>query len=589
MRPQDGHVERRLAAIFAADVAGYSRLMNKDEVGTLRTLAAHREVMDRLIAKHGGRIANTAGDSVLAEFSSAVNAVQCAVSVQEKLAGANAGVPEERRLCFRIGVHVGDVAVRGGDLLGDGVNVAARLESIAEPGGICLSGAAYDQVRKVLPLNPRDIGEQRFKNMDEPVRVLTILPSSGPSHEAAPAKVMAAPERPCVGVLPFNVFGGGSALEGLADGISEDIITELSRVSGLAVLARNSTSVYKSRPVDVKQVARDLGARYIIEGSVREAGGRVRITAQLIEAATGNHIWADRYDGNTADSFDLQDEVTRSVVPSAQMHILLHEGLLIERSGKADLSIAELATRGWKEVYQLTSESLDRALQIGRSIVAVAPKSAKGHQLVGAGAYQLTMMAFAEDLEAGRTEALTEATEAVRLNDRDEYSQWILAAVLGNLFGRLEDALATYHQALEINPNFSLAYGTMGMTLAFSGEPERSMEHTLRAMQMNPRDPSIFFRYSSMALAHYLLGEHSQAVDWARRAIARKPNWWVSHAALVASLWALGRYEAATKAAQVLREQVPLLRVTQLPLAPMVENPTFDEFRRALRAAGHPE
>jgi adenylate cyclase len=499
-------------------------------------------------------------------------------------------VPDERRLHFRIGIHVGDVALRGGDLLGDGVNVAARLESIAEPGGVCLSGAAYDQVRKVLPLTYRDIGEQRLKNMDEPVRVLTISPSGGTSHEAAAsAKVMSYPERPCVGVLPFNVLGGGVALEGLADGISEDLITELSRVSGLAVLARNSTFIYKGRPVDVKQAARDLGARYFIEGSVREAGGRVRITAQLIEAASGNHIWADRYDSNTADSFDLQDEVTRSVVSSAQMHILLHEGLLIERSGKANLSIVELATRGWKEVYQLTSESLDRALQIGRSIVAVAPKSAKGHQLVGAGAYQLTMMAFAEDLEAGRTEALTEATEAVRLNDRDEYSQWILAAVLGNLFGRLDDALATYHQALEINPNFSVAYGSMGMTLAFSGEPERSMEHTRRAMQMNPRDPSIFFRYSSMALAHYLLGDHSQAVDWAHRAIARKPNWWVSHATLVASLWALGRYEAATKAAQALREQVPLLRVAQLPLAPIVENPAFGEFRRALRAAGLPD
>jgi adenylate cyclase len=587
---QEQRVERRLAAIFAADVAGYSRLMSQDEAGTLRALSAAREIMDRLIGEHGGRIANTAGDSVLAEFASAVDAVECAVIVQERLRARDAGVPEARVLRFRIGIHVGDVVVRAGDLLGDGVNIAARLEGVAEPGGICLSGAAYAYVKKALSLTFADLGEQEVKNIDEPVRAYSVLLRGGTAqHAELSTAIVPAPDRPCVGVLPFNVFGGGADLDGLADGITEDIITELSRFSGLAVIARNSTFAFKGRPVEVKQAARDLGARYIIEGSVRQAGERTRITAQLIEAATGNHVWAERYDRNAAEGFELQDDVTRSVVASAQTHILLNEGLLIEQGGKARLSIAERATRGWSEIYQLTSESLDRALHIGRSMVQDAPRSAKGHQLIGAAAYHLTMMGFVESREASRSEALVEASEAVRLDDRDEYSQWILAAVQGNLFGKLEDALATYRRAFEINPNFSLIYGSMGMTLAHSGRADESIEHTLRAMQMNPRDPSVFFRYSSMALAHHLRGEHAEALDWAHRSIARKRNWWVSHATLIASLWATGRFDAASSAAQALKEEVPLLRASALPLAPVAELPEFADFRDALRHTGVPE
>jgi adenylate cyclase len=315
----------------------------------------------------------------------------------------------------------------------------------------------------------------------------------------------------------------------------------------------------------------------------------VRVTAQLIEAGTGNHVWADRYDRALEESFDLQDEVTRSVVASAQTQILLHEGLLIERSGRMSLSVAEDATRGWREVYQLNPDSLERALQIGRSMVEVVPKSPKGHQLIAAALFQLTLMSFIRDLRAGREEALMRATEAVRLDDRDEFSQWILAGVQGHLFGRLEDALATYHQALEINPTFSLAQASIGTTLVHFGRAEQSLEYTNRAMQMNPRDPSIFFRYSSMALAHYLLGDHTQAIDWAQKAIARRSNWWVSHAVLIASLWANSRFEAASTAAQGLREQVPLLHVSDLPVPPIARMPEFEEFRTALRLAGVPE
>jgi adenylate cyclase len=297
--PDEQRLERRLAAIFAADVAGYSRLMSEDEAGTLRALAASRDIMDGLIGEHGGRIANTAGDSVLAEFPSAVDAVQCAVAVQEKLAKADAGVSEHRRLQFRIGVHVGDVVVRGVDLLGDGVNVAARLEGLAEPGGIAISGAAHGYVRKALPLAYSDLGEQHVKNIDEPIRTYAVavgLPASTAST-ASVLKPLPLPDKPSVAVLPFTNMSGDPEQEYFADGMVEDIITALSRFKSLFVIARNSTFTYKGRAVDVKQVARELGVRYVLAGSIRNNGDRLRITGQLIDARTGAHLWAERFDG----------------------------------------------------------------------------------------------------------------------------------------------------------------------------------------------------------------------------------------------------------------------------------------------------
>jgi TolB-like protein len=314
VQPQkEQRVERRLAAIFAADDAGYSRLMSQDEAGTLRSLAAAREIMDGLIAAHGGRIANTAGDSVLAEFPSAVDAVQCAVAVQEKLGDTSAGVPEDRRLLFRIGLHVGDVVVRGRDLLGDGVNIAARLEALCEPGGICISDAAHRHVRKALPLAYTDLGEQHVKNIDEPVRVFAVKSAAAAARPSAP-KPLPLPDKPSIAVLPFTNMSGELEQEYFGDGLVEDIITALSRFRGLFVIARNSSFTYEGIPVDVRRVGRELGVRYVLEGSVRKAGNRLRITGQLIEAATGAHVWADRFDGALEDVFELQDRITQGVI-----------------------------------------------------------------------------------------------------------------------------------------------------------------------------------------------------------------------------------------------------------------------------------
>src|SRR5215204_5760112 len=318
---QEQRVERRLAAIFAADVDGYSRLMSQNEAATLRALAAARDIMDGLIAAHGGRIANTAGDSVLAEFPSAVDAVQCALAVQEKLAKAGTGEAQDRRLQFRIGVHVGDVVVRGGDLLGDGVNVAARLEGVAEPGGIAISGAAHGYVRKALPLAYTDLGEQQVKNIDEPVRAYSVRPVLTSVPRPIEPKPLPLPDKPSIAVLPFTNMSGDQEQEYFADGVVEDIITGLSRLRWLFVIARNSSFIFKGRAVDVKEVGRALGVRYVLEGSIRKAGNRVRITGQLIDAQTGAHLWAERYDGDLTDIFDLQDAVTREVVTAIEPNL----------------------------------------------------------------------------------------------------------------------------------------------------------------------------------------------------------------------------------------------------------------------------
>ena len=313
--------KRRLAAIFAADVEGYSRLMGADEVATLDALTARREILDGLIGAHGGRIANTAGDSVLAEFGSAVDAVRCATEAQGALAKANSTLPENRQINFRIGVHVGDVMVRAGDLFGDGVNIAARLQTLARAGGLCVSGVTYDQVRKILPLQFTDLGAQTVKNIEEPIRAYEVKAQGveassalGETSSLVDCKPLALPDKPSIAVLPFTNMSGDPEQEYFADGMVEEIITALSHFKALFVIARNSSFTYKGRAVDVKRIGRELGVRYVLEGSVRKAANRVRITGQLVDTATGAHLWAERFDGGIDDVFDLQDQVTESVV-----------------------------------------------------------------------------------------------------------------------------------------------------------------------------------------------------------------------------------------------------------------------------------
>ena len=360
-------MERRLAAIMATDVVGYSRLIRADEEGTLAALKALRaDLIDPKIAEHHGRIVKLMGDGMLVEFASVVDAVHAAVETQQAVTDHNSDVPADKRIELRIGVNLGDVVIDGDDIQGDGVNVAARLEAMAEPGGIWVSGMVYEGVRDRMDVPFEDLGEREVKNIERPVRVWRWRAGDG----AAPAKPFAAteplplPDKPSIAVLPFDNMSGDAEQEYFADGIAEDIITALSRVEWFFVTARNSSFTYKGRAVDVQQVGRDLGVRYILEGSVRRSGQRLRITAQLIDAISGKHVWAERYDRELSDIFDVQDEITRNVVATTQTQIQLTEGSLFEELEKLSLPVWVLVNRSWKLMYELNDQSLQEAISL---------------------------------------------------------------------------------------------------------------------------------------------------------------------------------------------------------------------------------
>src|SRR5215813_2051279 len=371
-------VTRRLVAVFAADVEGYSRLMGADEVGTLKGLTERRAILDRLIGEHRGRIANTAGDSVLAEFGSAVDAVQCAVTAQTALGEANASLPADKRINFRIGIHIGDVMIRAGDLFGDGVNIAARLQTLANPGTVCISGATHDQVRKVLPMTFVDLGVQQVKNIQEPIRAFQV--SASETHQAAPERVTEAerppplPDKPSIAVLPFENMSGDPEQQYFADGMVEEIITALSRFKSLFVIARNSSFTFKGQAVDVKEVGRRLGVRYVLEGSVRKASGKVRITGQLIDAVTGAHLWADRFERDVTDVFALQDEVTVAVVSAIQPKLLQTEIELATRRRPENLTAYDFYLRALPQYYLMTREGLAEAIRLAHRALELEPR-----------------------------------------------------------------------------------------------------------------------------------------------------------------------------------------------------------------------
>src|SRR5947208_100124 len=367
-------VSRKLVAVFAADVEGYSRLMGTDEVGTLKGLTERRAILDRIIGEHRGRIANTAGDSVLAEFGSAVDAGQCAVDAQTALAEANTHLSPDKRISFRIGVHVGDVMVRGGDLFGDGVNIAARLQALAQPGCACVSGATYEQVKKVLPLSFTDLGPQQVKNIEEPIRVYVAGRVGDISSAAALAnasKSLPLPDKPSIAVLPFQNMSGDPEQEYFADGIAEDVLTTLSKIEELMVIARNSSFVFKGQARDIREIGRILGCRYVLEGSVRKAGKRVRLAAQLIDSLNGAHVWADRFEGDLDDVFELQDRITQDIAAALEVRLTLGEQVRVWRKRSGSPLVYEHFVKGRtlyvnfaKNTHAEARFELERALAI---------------------------------------------------------------------------------------------------------------------------------------------------------------------------------------------------------------------------------
>jgi adenylate cyclase len=583
------HAERKLAAIFAADVAGYSRLMGIDEEGTLERLKAHRrELIDPKIAEHHGRIVNATGDGMLIEFASVVDAVRCAVEVQQRMGERNADVPGEVRIEFRVGINLGDIIIDGDDIHGDGVNIAARLEGLAEPGTVYISGTAYEQVRDKLHYAFENRGEQSLKNIARPVRVYRVAIRRN-EHSKATHPALTFPDKPSIAVLPFQNMSGDPEQEYFADGLTEDIITELSRIRSLSVIARNSAFVYKGKAVDVKQVGRDLGVRYVLEGSVRRAGHRLRITAQLVESETGNHVWAEKYDRELADIFDIQDDITRSVVGSTQVQVVISEGKFAERNERPDFRAWDLAKRGWRKIYELKRGSFDEADGIAREVIHLDASFSKGHQLLAAVSYHRVLMGFADDPKATLREALGAAQEAMRLDEGDEYSPWLLGGILGLCLGQYDKAIAAYRRALDLNPSFSVAYGSLGSVLALAGRLEESISNSELCIRLNPTDPSVFFRFTALALAYFLKSDYTAARDWAQRSVSRKREWWVAHAILAASNACLGEEDQAVAAVQELLGVLPDAKLSKLPPLPLKNPEHTRQLRDALRRAGLPE
>src|SRR5215208_5804807 len=372
--------QRRLAAILAADVVGFSRLMEADESGTMAALKVRRkDVLDPLVAKHQGRIFKTTGDGLLIEFASAVNAVQCAVELQQGMAVANSGKPEDRHIVLRIGVNLGDVMVEGSDLYGEGVNIAARLETIAEPGGILVSSTAHDHVRTKVKVGFKHMGVQALKNIAQPVRAYRV--TGTPTIEIAAPKSVS--DKPSIAVLPFINMSGDPEQEYFSDGLTEDVITELSRFKNLLVIARNSSFTFKGQAVDVRKVASDLGVRYVLEGSVRKAGDRVRVTGQLIDATHGNHLWAERYDREIADIFELQDEITSRVIDSVSPQILLAEAARVRRKAPQSIEAWDLVMQALPYMWRMTTEDHSRAQDLLLEALAQDPEYAHAYALLG--------------------------------------------------------------------------------------------------------------------------------------------------------------------------------------------------------------
>jgi len=588
MGRQEHKVERRLAAIFAADVAGYSRLMEQDEVRTLHTLTSHREIMDRRIAEHGGRIANTAGDSVLAEFPSAVEAVQCAIDIQRALALASQNTPEERRVRFRIGVHIGDVMVRDGDLLGDGVNIAARLESIADPGGVCLSEIAYGYVRRVMPLAFADLGPQKVKNIEEPMRAYALKTASPARVGKNQAKQLPFPDKPSIAVLPFISMSGDPEQDYLADSMAEEVIAALSRFRSLFVIARNSTFAYKGRAVDVRQVSRELGVRYVLEGSVRKGGDRLRIIAQLIDATNASHIWSDRYDGELADIFDFQDRVTEAIIGTLEPTITLSEIERAKRKRPDSLDAYDCVMRALPAVWSQDAETTAEGLRLTEQAIALDPTYALPKALAAwCHAQRVSYMRSlcpAED----RIKAIELAQEAASLDSNDPLVLTVLSAAFA-LVRKFDLGLVAIEKALALDPNSAWAWLRSGWANQYAGNPDRAIEHFQRSMRLSPLDPMHFNALFGIGDAHFARGQYDEAAHWIEQALCEKPSaTWVYR--LLTSAYAnAGRLEEARQAAARLLEAFPGMTVSRaVDAAP--GNPMFlSRLAHGLREAGLPE
>jgi len=536
-------MERRLAAIFAADVAGFSRLVGADEEGTVARLQSHRrELIEPKIAEHQGRLVKTTGDGVLAEFASPVRALRCAIDVQHGMAKRNADIPEGKRIEFRIGINLGDVVVEeDGDIFGDGVNVAARLENIAEPGTVFISRTVRDFVTDAAELALEDLGERELKNIVRPVQVFRIAP---PTHvlAAAQAPAPAVPQKPSIAVLPFTNMSGDAEQEYFSDGMTEDLITDLSKVSALFVIARNSSFAYKGRAVKVQEIGRDLGVRFVLEGSIRKSGNRVRIAAQLIDAESGGHLWAERFDRDLTDIFATQDEVVEKIVRALAVTLTHGEEKRLRRRGTENVAAYEAVLRARELLGGATRETVAQARAMYRRAIELDPTYAVPHAGLAATGVSNYVSDWADDPDAELDQAERWARRALELDDSEPFAHMALGHVM--LWRRDHDgALAEFRSMIALDPNFAQGYAATGLALMYAGRAAEALEPFALAMRLDPHYPSIVLHY--VAQANFSLGNYGTAAKQLTQRIARTPGTDSSRMMLAACYGHLGRAEEA--------------------------------------------
>ncbi len=532
--------KRKLAAILSADIKEYSRLMEDDEEATVRTLTAYRDLMVSRIKKQNGRILDAKGDNLLAEFLSVVEALRCAVEIQKELAGENARLPEQRRMQFRMGVNLGDVIEEGDTLYGDGVNIAARMEALAEGGGVCVSGTAYDQVEGKVPFAFEYLGEQSVKNIKKAVRVYRVLvqPETVP-HSQAQAPL---PDKPSVAVLPFVNMSGDPEQEYFSDGITEDLITDLSKISGLFVIARNSAFAYKGKAVKVQEVSRELGVRFLLEGSVRKAGKRIRINAQLIDAVKGGHVWAERYDREAGDIFDLQDEVTRKIVAALALNLTQREQDRLARRATNSVTAYDYVLRGMENHYRYTKEANDQSQVLFQRAIDLDPSYAAAYAWLGLTLLHSWTQGWTQDFQF-LPKAFELAQKATSLDDSLPEAHRILGDLY--LYGAKDhdQAVSEFRNAIALNSNYADAFAGLADALAWAGRTEEAIDSVRKAMRLNPHHHAWYFQ--PLGLSYLITERWDEAVETYQRGVVRNPDFLGHHLALAGIYAQLGREEEA--------------------------------------------
>lgn len=580
-------MKRRLAAILAADVVGYTKLMGYDEEGTHSALSQLiDELISPLIANHNGRLVKLMGDGVLAEFGSVIDAVTCAITWQEKIKAENSFIQ------FRIGINLGEILIKNGDIFGNGVNIAARLEALADSGGICVSDDVFRQARGKVEAVFHDMGEQRLKNVAESIRTYSIG-SQGSAQPGESANTfqceLALPNKPSIAVLPFDNMSGDPEQNYFADGIVEDIITALSRNRALFVIARNSSFSYRGKAVDIKQIGRELGVRYVLEGSVRKSGKRIRISGQLIDASSGSHLWADRFDGAEVDIFDLQDQITQNVVGTIAPRLELAEIARIRHKPTEILDAYDCYLRGMEAFHQFTEVANQSAIAYFSRAFELDPQYAAAYGMASRTYGQRKGFGWINDLEQEAAEAIRLARIAASLG-RDDATALAAAGFTLILYGEAVDGDAFLDQALVVNPNLAWAWHTSGLSKAITGKPWLSVERATHAMRLSPQDHQQFAMQSALALGHYLMGSDDEALVWSEAALRENPKFLIAATVNAASAAQLGKAEDAQKAMIRLRQLDPNRRLSNLDdFLAFQRSQDAERWQDGLRKAGLPE